>query len=80
MKTYVTMLTWLAGRFILALICYLSHLLLLSDLTGLDIGYLQWIGIILISYCLFPVQYSNLDSRSGAKKNNSESDIIRHGR
>lgn len=80
MKIYVTILTWLAGRFILALICYLSHLFLLSDLTGLDIGYLQWIGIILISYSLFPVQYSNPDYRSGSKKNNSESDIPRHGR
>lgn len=80
MKIYITILTWLATRCLLALICYLSHRFLLSDLTGLDVGYLQWIGIIMISYSLFPIQYMGRDSKMAPKKNNSESDILRHGR
>jgi hypothetical protein len=46
--------SWIVYQLILALISWLAYITFLFDNFKLDLNYLDWLGIIVISYCIFP--------------------------
>lgn len=64
-----TSMSWAISQGILAIICTLVYNYTLIDLFKIEISYVQWLGMIIISACIFP---------TGRKTNNSnkESDTM----
>jgi hypothetical protein len=82
MKAIIYILTWLFNRALLALICYVTYWLLLSDLVGIQIQYLNWLGIVIISHGLLPVSILKPESslRPEDKKIGSLLERYRNGK
>lgn len=54
MKTLKIAVSWMLAQLGLSLICYLLYKFFLIDLFKLEIGYMQWVSIMLISSCIIP--------------------------
>ena len=59
MKLLLNFISWAIVQGILALICTLTYDYLLVDLFKVEISYIQWLGIMVISTCVFPSGKSN---------------------
>ena len=54
MKNITKVITWCLGQLVLALICYILYLLFLEKEFNLELNYIQWLSIIIISQCVIP--------------------------
>ena len=54
MKNLANIISWCLGQATLALICYTLYFLFLEKEFNLDLGYLQWLSIIIIFQCIIP--------------------------
>jgi len=54
MKTATLLISWIAAQLGLTLICYLMYSFFLIDLFKLEISFIQWFSIIVISSCIIP--------------------------
>lgn len=54
MKTLKVLVSWILAQLGLSLICYLLYRFFLIDLFKLEIGYIQWVSIMLIFSCIIP--------------------------
>ncbi len=48
-------ISWSIGQGALALICTLVYNYLLIDLFSVEISYVQWLGMIIVSACILPI-------------------------
>ena len=62
-------IAWSIGQCVLSLICYYAYKLVLFDLIKVDITFVQWVAIVLISACLMP---GKLFTTNNDNKNNKE--------
>lgn len=54
MKILGTFISWIIAQLGLSLICLLMYNNLLIDLFKIEISYIQWFAIIIISSCILP--------------------------
>ena len=47
-------ISWAIGQGILALICTIVYNYVLIDLFNVEVTYIQWLGMIIISACILP--------------------------
>jgi hypothetical protein len=64
-------ISWALAQLGLALVCFILYNITLIDLFSLEISYIQWVSIILISACIFP-ERKTIDS---SNKNKEESNL-----
>jgi hypothetical protein len=68
MKLIASVFSWIIAQLGLSLICYLMYNFFLDDLFKIEIEYLQWVSIIVISACIIP-SGKILRANSGSKEN-----------
>lgn len=54
MKTAAFIISWVITQLVLASICYISYIILLKDLIGTNVSFLNWLGIVIIASCVIP--------------------------
>jgi hypothetical protein len=54
MKLIASVFSWVIAQLGLSLICYIMYSFFLFDLFKIEIGYIQWVSIIIISSCIIP--------------------------
>ena len=50
-----------------ALLCYIAYIVLVFDLTKINISFLNWLGILVISALIIPKSKTNESSSKGSK-------------
>ncbi len=68
MKLIASVFSWIIAQLGLSLICYLMYNFFLDDLFKIEIGYIQWVSIIVISACIIP-SGKILRANPGSKEN-----------
>ena len=70
-KMLAGFIAWSFNQVVVSLIAWLSYLLFLKDLVGLDVSFLNWVGIVIISTCLFtsgsPIK-ANINNSENSEK------------
>ena len=51
-----SMINWAIAQFVLAAIAYFTYEYVLEEKFKLDLDYIHWVAIMLISICIFPSQ------------------------
>ena len=67
MKNLASIISWCLGQAILALICYILYFLFLEKEFNLELGYLQWLPIIIIFQCVIPKNRSEHKNQNTGK-------------
>ena len=70
MKLLLNFISWSIVQLVLSAICTLIYNYTLIDIFKVEISYIQWIGIIVVSACVFPA------SKSSNKNEGQESDKL----
>jgi hypothetical protein len=75
--------SWLIYQVILAAICWATYILTLESLTEFKIGFLNWVGIIIIVSCITPTKKTNNNSAKNTEEKSKFEmikDIVSNGR
>lgn len=67
MKKIGNIISWCLSQAFLALICYILYVVFLANSFNLDLGYMQWLSIIIIFQCVIP-KNKNEDNKSDLGK------------
>lgn len=75
--------SWFIYQVILAVICWTTYVLTLESLTEFKIGFLNWVGIMIIVSCITPTKKTNNKSVKNTEKRSKFEmikDIVSNGR
>lgn len=54
MKKIESIISWCLSQAFLALICYILYIVFLANSFNIDLGYMQWLSMIIIFQCIIP--------------------------
>lgn len=67
MNKLKSMISWVISQLVMAGIAHFSYIIFLEKVTNIELTYLNWLGIMLISLCLFPSQIPNFKEKKDDK-------------